>query len=222
MDDEQVEEIWCLGDTVGYGPHPNEACAVVSERATIGLVGNHDLVALGKTEVSVAEFNPEAGAAAVWTQSALDDAARAYLESLAPQLRRDGVALFHGSAVDPVWDYVLSLEDARRSLELTSEDVVLVGHSHIPIVATALGDTIEGSHAAAGTEVDLGAGRWLLNPGSVGQPRDGDPRAAWLLLDLGAGHASFRRLPYPVERTQEAMMQAGLPAALAQRLAYGV
>jgi diadenosine tetraphosphatase ApaH/serine/threonine PP2A family protein phosphatase len=222
VDGEGVDEVWSLGDTVGYGPHPNEACAIVSRRTTLGLVGNHDLIALGKTTVSVEEFNPDAGAAAVWTRSVLDAGARAYLDLLQPETRRDSVALFHGSPVDPVWDYVLSLEDARRSLELTTEDIVLVGHSHVPIAVRAEGDAIEGSHAPGGTEVDLAEGRWLLNPGSVGQPRDGDPRAAYLLLDLGARHASFRRLPYPVDRTQAAMLEAGLPSALAQRLAYGV
>jgi diadenosine tetraphosphatase ApaH/serine/threonine PP2A family protein phosphatase len=218
VDEEGVDEIWCLGDTVGYGPHPNEACAIVSSRATLALVGNHDLIALDTANVSVAEFNPDAGAAAVWTQRVLDDAASGWLESLQPETRRDGVALFHGSPVDPVWAYVLSLEDAREALELTREELVLVGHSHVPIAANEL----EGTHAPAATEIDLGHGRWLLNPGSVGQPRDGDPRAAYLLLDLAAGHAVFRRLPYAIEQTQAAMREAGLPEALAHRLAYGV
>jgi diadenosine tetraphosphatase ApaH/serine/threonine PP2A family protein phosphatase len=222
VDDEGVDEIWCLGDTVGYGPHPNEACEIVSTRAAVGLVGNHDLIALDTANVSVAEFNPDAGAAAVWTQSVLGDAARGWLQSLQPETRRGGVALFHGSPVDPVWDYVLSVEDARQALELTNEDLVLVGHSHIPIAATAIGEEVHGTHAPAATAVDLARGRWILNPGSVGQPRDGDPRAAYLLLDLTVGHAAFCRLPYPVERTQAAMREASLPEALAQRLAYGV
>jgi diadenosine tetraphosphatase ApaH/serine/threonine PP2A family protein phosphatase len=216
--DDAVDEIWCLGDTVGYGPSPNDACAIVSGRAAVGLVGNHDLIALDKANVSVAEFNPDAGAAAVWTQRVLDGASRGWLESLQPELRRHGVALFHGSPVDPVWDYVLTLEDAHRSLELTTENLVLVGHTHVPIAA----NETEGTHAPAGTEVDLSAGRWILNPGSVGQPRDGDPRAAYLLLELDVQRALFRRLTYPVERTQDAMREAGLPEALAQRLAYGV
>jgi diadenosine tetraphosphatase ApaH/serine/threonine PP2A family protein phosphatase len=222
VDGEGVDEIWCLGDTVGYGPHPNEACAIVSRVTAVGLVGNHDLIALGKTTVSVEEFNPDAGAAAVWTRSVLDAGARAYLESLQPETRRNGVALYHGSPMDPVWDYVLTLEDAWRSLELTTEEVVLVGHSHVPIAVRADRGAIQGGHAPGGAAVDLTVGRWVLNPGSVGQPRDGDPRAAYLLLDLGARHASFRRLAYPLDQTQAAMREAGLPEALAQRLAYGV
>jgi diadenosine tetraphosphatase ApaH/serine/threonine PP2A family protein phosphatase len=221
-DAERVDEIWCLGDTVGYGPQPNECCAVVSLRTALGLVGNHDLVALGTDTVSVAEFNPDAAAAVAWTRSTLDDGARAYLEVLSPEARRDGIVLFHGSPFDPVWGYVLSVEDAMRSLELTTEPLLLVGHSHIPLAVTSHDDGIEGGHAPGGTEVDLAGGRWLLNPGSVGQPRDGDPRAAYLLLDLDAGRASFRRLSYSVERTQAEMQDAGLPPALAERLAYGV
>jgi diadenosine tetraphosphatase ApaH/serine/threonine PP2A family protein phosphatase len=222
IDEEGVDELWCLGDTVGYGPDPNETTAVVAARADVALVGNHDLVALGTAEVSVAEFNPDAAAAARWTQAALEDPARSFLSSLAPQAHRDGVDLFHASAVDPVWDYVLSLEDARRSLEVTDAPLVLVGHTHVPVAVTGDGEGATGGHAAGGYELDLGTGRWLLNPGSVGQPRDADPRAAYLVLDLAAGRAQFRRVPYEVGRTQAAMIAAGLPLALAQRLEYGV
>jgi diadenosine tetraphosphatase ApaH/serine/threonine PP2A family protein phosphatase len=222
IDGENVDELWCLGDTVGYGPDPNEATAVVAERANLVLAGNHDLIALGTANVSVEEFNPDAAAAAVWTRDQLTDEARGFLLSLSPQARREGVELFHASAVDPVWDYVLSLEDARRSLERTDAPLVLVGHTHIPIAVTGDAESAAGGHAQGGYEVELGSGRWLLNPGSVGQPRDADPRAAYLVLDLNAGRALFRRVRYDVERTQEAMRAAGLPPALAQRLEYGV
>ncbi len=194
----------------------------MAERADLALAGNHDLIALEAAHVSVADFNPDAGAAARWTQAELDDSARGFLASLSPEARRDGVELFHASAVDPVWDYVLTLEDARRSLERTEAPLLLVGHTHIPIAVTGDADSAAGGHAAAGHEVDLGKGRWLLNPGSVGQPRDADPRAAYLVLDLDARHATFRRVQYDVGRTQEAMRAAGLPLALAQRLEYGV
>ena len=193
IEGERVDELWCLGDTVGYGPRPNETAATVAERADLALVGNHDLVALGTAQVSVAEFNPDAAAAARWTQAELDDSARGFLTSLSPEARRDGVELFHASAVDPVWDYVLTLEDARRSLERTEAPLVLVGHTHVPIAVT--GDARRARRAVTlrrVTEVDLGAGRWLLNPGSVGQPRDADPRAAYLVLDLDARHADLQ------------------------------
>ncbi len=117
---------------------------------------------------------------------------------------------------------MLTLEDARRSLERTEAPLVLVGHTHVPIAVTGDAESAAGGHAAADYRVDLGAGRWLLNPGSVGQPRDADPRAAYLVLDLDARHATFRRVHYDVGRTQDAMRAAGLPLALAQRLEYGV
>ncbi len=217
-----VDELWCLGDTVGYGPRPNETTAVVRERADAALVGNHDLVALGTAGVSVAEFNPDAAAAARWTREQLTDESREFLLSLGPTARREGVSLFHASATDPVWDYVLTIEDARRTLDLTDDPLVLVGHTHVPVAITGDGSAARGAHAPGGHTVDLASGRWLLNPGSVGQPRDADPRAAYLLLDLGAGRAEFRRVEYPVDETQAQMREAGLPAALAQRLAYGV
>jgi len=217
-----VDELWALGDTVGYGPQPNETTATVALHADLALVGNHDLVALGEARVSVEEFNPDAAAAARWTQAVLTGASRAFLSSLLPSDSRPGVALFHASAVDPVWDYVLTIEDARRTFELTHDPLVLVGHTHVPIAVTGDGREANGAHAPGGHIVDLARGRWLLNPGSVGQPRDGDPRAAYLLLDLAAGRAEFRRVEYPVDETQAQMREAGLPDALAQRLAYGV
>ncbi len=221
LEDERVEAIWNLGDVVGYGPSPNEACARVRERADLALIGNHDLVALGRAEVSVEEFNPDAGAAALWTSEQLDDETRRYLSALEPAAQLDGVALFHASPFDPVWGYVLTGEAAALSFDLTDEPVVLVGHSHVPLAITSESGGVHGGLAPAGTDVDLTTGRWLFNPGAVGQPRDGDPRAAYLVLDLDAARATFRRIEYPVERTQAEMRERGLPEALAERLAYG-
>ena len=219
---EDVEAIWNLGDTVGYGPRPNEVAALIRERAAISLAGNHDLVALGKSEVSVEEFNPEAAAAARWTQETLDRSTTAFLERLDSQADAEGVALYHASPFDPVWGYVLTDEAAYLSLMLTEAPVVLVGHSHVPLHVKLVDGGVAGGLAPDGTEADLAGGRWLLNPGSVGQPRDGDRRAAYLVLDLGAGHARFRRVAYAVERTQAEIHERGLPAALADRLAHGV
>jgi diadenosine tetraphosphatase ApaH/serine/threonine PP2A family protein phosphatase len=117
-----------------------------------------------------------------------------------------------------VWEYILTFEAAFDALDATLSPVVLVGHSHVALAISAEG----GGVAKAGTEIDLGSGRWLLNPGSVGQPRDGDWRAAFLVLDLGAGRASFRRVEYPVDKTQAEMHARGLPPALAARLSDGV
>lgn len=222
IDDEGVAELWNLGDVVGYGPHPNEAAATVEEQADLSLCGNHDLIALDEAGVAIEEFNPDAAAAALWTRARLSPETRHFLHGLRPAEQRNGVALFHASPADPVWEYVLTDEAARRALELTSEQLVLVGHTHIPIAVTLADGQLAGGHAAAGTEIDLSHGRWLLNPGAVGQPRDGDPRAAYLLLDLAAGKASFRRVAYDVEAVQLEIEAAGLPGSLARRLAHGV
>ena len=220
IDGEDVEEIWCLGDLVGYGPRPNECCRTIEERADLCLAGNHDLGVLGRLDLE--DFAPEAARSARWTQGVLEPQARAYLESLAPSAAREGVELFHGSPGDPVWEYVLSGEAALDALQATSARLVLVGHSHVPL-AIALGeDRLSGGLAPEGSEADLGAGRWLLNPGAVGQPRDGDPRAAYLVLDLDEGRARFRRVPYPVDRTQAEIRELGLPEGLAERLASGI
>src|SRR5215218_8595658 len=220
VDQEQPDAVWCLGDLVGYGPRPNDCCRTVRERADLSLVGNHDLVVLGV--VDVAEFNPEAGIAAEWTRHALSDESREYLGSLQPSATVSNVELYHGSPRDAVWDYVLDGEAVQAAFELTQAPWVLIGHSHIPIAAHRDDDRIDAAHAPDGTEERLNGGRLLLNPGSVGQPRDGDHRAAWLLLDLGAGRAFFRRVEYPIERTQKEMLDAGLPEALAERIAHGL
>ena len=219
------DELWCLGDVVGYGPAPNECAALVRERATLCLAGNHDLVVIGK--IPMIAFADDAAAAAIWTQRTLNDDSRTFLEQLEPLATRPGVELFHGSPRDPVWDYVLTEDAARESFAATSEPLVLVGHSHITLEIASEGLRLLGGTADGGKRVDLGGLRRLLNPGSVGQPRDGDPRAAWLELDKPAvddqaGWATFRRTEYPVELTQAEMREQGLPEILAERLARGV
>jgi diadenosine tetraphosphatase ApaH/serine/threonine PP2A family protein phosphatase len=213
------DELWCLGDVVGYGPAPNECCALVEERVDVALVGNHDLVALG--DLSAEDFNDDARAAAEWTRARLDDRGHAFLSRLAPLGEAGGCELFHASARDPVWEYVLSAEAAYASLLETTAPVVLVGHSHVALAIGLEGGDLRGGLAPADTRIELG-GRWLLNPGSVGQPRDGDPRAAWLALDLDAGVAEFHRVDYAVADVQHAILAEGLPPALADRLAHGV
>jgi len=218
IDRARVDAIWCLGDTVGYGPRPNECCEAVASRADLCLVGNHDLVVLG--ELAVSDFNDEAAAAATWTAEVLTDASRNFLAGLRPLAAVADVELFHASARDPVWEYVLSEGAAQATFELTEAPLVLVGHSHVALALAVEAQAVAGGAAPAGTELEL-AGRWLLNPGSVGQPRDGDPRAAWLLLDLERRFASFHRVAYSIERTQSEMREQGLPWALAARLERG-
>ena len=212
-----ADEVWCLGDVVGYGPRPNECVARLRERAAVCLAGNHDLVVLGK--ISMGMFAGEAAAAARWTRTALDDAARHFLDTLLPQAEAPGAELFHGSPRDPVWDYVTDTQVARWSFLATSEPLVLVGHSHIALQYVEGG---AGTTMGAGTRLELRGARRILNPGSVGQPRDGDARAAWLEIDNASGWATFRRTEYPVERTQAEMRAAGLPEVLAARLTEGV
>ena len=214
------DAIWFLGDLVGYGPRPNECVALLQERAAICLAGNHDLVVLGK--IPIEAFAGEAAAAAAWTQTVLGETARAFLDSLRPQAQAPGADLFHGSPRDPVWDYVLSQETAWWSFQATSAPLVLVGHSHVALQLWESDGEAGGDQAPAGTTVELAGARRLLNPGSVGQPRDGDRRAAWLEIDNATARATFRRTEYPVEQTQAEMREAGLPEALAVRLAHGV
>jgi predicted phosphodiesterase len=216
---ESVDAIWCLGDLVGYGPRPDECCNLVAKRATVCLAGNHDLGVRG--DVDIDDFSFDAAAAALWTRDELGERAWAFLRGLVPLAEADGVQLFHASPRDPVWEYVLTDQAAAAALELTSAPIVLVGHSHVSLAVTMADGEVDGGHAPAGTELELGDGRWLLNPGSVGQPRDGDPRAAWLLLDLGARRASFRRAEYAIAETQLEIRLARLPEPLAERLSSG-
>jgi len=213
------DELWCLGDVVGYGPRPNECTALVRERATVCLAGNHDLVVLGKIPMIL--FADDAGVAARWTQGVLADDARTFLETLEPLATRPGAELFHGSPRDPVWDYMLSEDAARQSFAATSEPLVLVGHSHIALEISSDGLALHGGIAAGGHRVDLGGPRRLLNPGSVGQPRDGDPRAGYALVDTEKQDVTIYRLEYPISKAQARILEEGLPDVLAQRLALG-
>jgi diadenosine tetraphosphatase ApaH/serine/threonine PP2A family protein phosphatase len=219
IDGESPDELWCLGDLVGYGPRPNECCALIGERADVCLAGNHDLAIIGTIDLE--EFHGDAALAARWNRDALTAESRAILERLEPQGAAHGISLYHGSARDPVWEYVLSDEAAVAALALAGTPLVLVGHSHVALRVTAAGDEIDGGLAPAGLELELGGLRAVLNPGSVGQPRDGDPRAAWLLLDLDAQRAEFRRVDYDIAATQKEMRDAGLPDFLAARLELG-
>jgi predicted phosphodiesterase len=220
VDRSATDALWCLGDTVGYGPRPNECCALVEERANVRLGGNHDFVVAGT--LAIETFSAAAREAAEWTRRVLDERWLAFLAGLEPVARVERAALYHGSARDPVWEYVLDDESARATLDLAQADTVLVGHSHVALAVGLERDALDGGIAPGGTEERLDAReRWLFNPGSVGQPRDGDPRAAWLLLDLDAGTAQFRRVAYDVEATQQDMRLARLPQSLASRLSSG-
>jgi predicted phosphodiesterase len=220
VDRHAPDAIWCLGDVVGYGPRPNECVAIVRERTDLCLCGNHDLAAVGGLDT--ADFSGDAGVAARWTRTALHSEEAEWLRGLEPLAKRPGVELFHGSPRDPVWDYVLTEHVALISILETAAPLILVGHSHVALALGWDGDALTGGLAPGGTDVETVGKRWLVNPGSVGQPRDGDPRAAWALIDAEGGRAAFQRVPYPIERTQAEIRERELPESLAVRLTHGV
>ena len=220
IDADHVDELWCLGDLTGYGARPNECIDAIRARAAICLVGNHDLAVRG--DLPVVEFSDDAAEAAEWSQRQLGPEQHAYLRSLAPLGERDGVALYHASIRDPIWEYVVTPEIARACLAKQRTDLALVGHSHVALALHLAAGTLKGGLAAAGDAYELTGRRCLLNPGSVGQPRDRDPRAAYLVLDLDARVARFHRVEYDIARTQREITDAGLPIRLAQRLEVGL
>jgi predicted phosphodiesterase len=215
-----ADEVWCLGDVVGYGADPGACVELARAHAAVCLSGNHDLAVTG--ELPLDEFSPAAATAARWTQSAIEPVDLHFLEGLRPSGERAGVGLFHGSPRDPVWEYVLSSLLAELCFEEMNDRIALIGHSHVALSFQRPADgAAVGEPRRAGDAADLADGSWLLNPGSVGQPRDGDPRAAWLLLDTTAGRARWQRTEYDIEGAQQAIRAAGLPSSLAERLEYG-
>jgi diadenosine tetraphosphatase ApaH/serine/threonine PP2A family protein phosphatase len=213
-------EIWCLGDVVGYGADPNDCCRLAREHAAICLAGNHDLAVTG--DLDLGEFSTGAALAARWTQEVIDDAHREWLRSLSPSGAAEGVGLYHASPRDPVWEYVLSALLAELCLDAQEERVSLVGHSHVALAfERPEGEPATGAARREGDVADLSAGEWIVNPGSVGQPRDGDPRAAWLLLDTGPWTAEWRRTEYDIAGAAASIRAARLPDSLAERLEYG-
>ena len=215
-----VEEVWCLGDLVGYGAQPDGCVQLARDRCDLSLAGNHDLVVTG--EIPISDFSRDAAAAARWTQETISGEAMSYLKRLVPADPEREPALYHASPRDPVWEYVLSTWQADECLDLIDARVVAVGHSHVALWFHREDDgKVSGAAAEADLESDLSAGEWLVNPGGVGQPRDGDPRAAWLLLDTESWKAIWRRVEYPIDEAARAIEEAGLPRVLAERLYSG-
>jgi diadenosine tetraphosphatase ApaH/serine/threonine PP2A family protein phosphatase len=216
-----VEEIWCLGDLVGYGGEPNECVELARERADLCLAGNHDLAVTGA--LGIEEFSRGAAISARWTRKVIADENRVFLDQLEPAGEDSGVGLYHASPRDPIWEYVLTVPLAERCLDAAAQRVSLIGHSHIALAFRREGPEAETAVTPArrGDHADVRDGEWLINPGSVGQPRDGDPRAAWLLLDTDERRAEWRRIEYDVEGAAAAIRAAGLPDSLAERLGYG-
>jgi diadenosine tetraphosphatase ApaH/serine/threonine PP2A family protein phosphatase len=215
-----VDARWCLGDLVGYGAQPDECVALAADACDVCLVGNHDLVVIGKLDIG--DFSANAATAAEWTREHIAADSVEYLTALAPEDDDHPIGLYHASPRDPVWEYVLSVTQAGACMDAMTPRVGAVGHSHVALWFSRDGSGgVSGDVARAGTELDLSDGSWLVNPGGVGQPRDGDPRAAWLLLDLETWSASWRRVEYPIDDAARAIQQAGLPMALSDRLYHG-
>jgi diadenosine tetraphosphatase ApaH/serine/threonine PP2A family protein phosphatase len=214
-----ADEVWVLGDLVGYGADPAPVLDIVKEMGTRVLCGNHDLAAIERFDVSW--FNDAAAQAIRWTQEQLGEKGNEYLSSLEPRLD-DGALLVHGSVRDPVAEYVVDVVSAGASFRDGSFDLCFFGHTHLPSVFALEGERVTGAMLSEGDPIRLRTGvRYLLNPGSVGQPRDGDPRASFMLYDDGVPEAVVHRVPYPVERAQEKIVAAGLPRWLAERLSIG-
>jgi predicted phosphodiesterase len=214
-----VDEVWHLGDVVGYGPEPDAVVARLRGLGAIGVRGNHDAAAVGGREIE--SFNVDARRAMEWTRTAISDVTRAWLAALPEALVREDFTLVHGSPRDPIWEYVTSTPVARAGMAALETRHGLHGHTHIPIAYLEADGVIDAMSPGAGSVIELGDRRVLLNPGSVGQPRDGIPTASWLVLDTGAGTAAWHRTAYDVAAVQAEMTSLHLPRRLVERLSFG-
>ena len=230
-----VDAIWHLGDVVGYGPEPDEVVGRLAELGAVGVRGNHDLAATGSD--AIRDFNVDARAAMEWTRRTISPATRAWLGGLPETRTIERFTLVHGSLRDPTWEYILDESAAAASLARLTTPFGLFGHTHLPALYVADGalpddldggvqgrvdGRVEGRLPPTGRPVGLPGHRALLNPGSVGQPRDGDPRASAIVLDLARRHVTWIRVDYDIEATQRSMRSAGLPARGVARLSLGM
>ena len=214
-----VEKVLCLGDLVGYGPDPGPCLGLIRTRATTVVAGNHDYAVVGLTSLEF--FNPYARAAAEWTARALGKDDRAWLKSLPLHATVGPATLVHASPRDPAeWEYLFSVEDGERAFPHVSTPLCFLGHSHVPGVWVHDGRRVTYRRGLSRIELDPRC-RYLINVGSVGQPRDRDPRAAYALWDETEGWVEWIRVSYPIPITQEKILRAGLPSFLADRLARG-
>jgi diadenosine tetraphosphatase ApaH/serine/threonine PP2A family protein phosphatase len=215
-----MDEIWCLGDTVGYGPDPHECIALLRQQRHVCVAGNHDWGAIGK--VDIADFNPDAAAACQWTTQQLSPEDVRYLENLPLTLERDNFTLVHGSPRDPIWEYLVSTSIAIQNFSFFQSSYCLVGHSHLPLVFREEDGACSFNKWTTNIGLALGQNRLIINPGGVGQPRDGDPRASYAIYDTENRQIRLYRVPYDIETTQHKMMESGLPIRLVVRLKYGM
>jgi diadenosine tetraphosphatase ApaH/serine/threonine PP2A family protein phosphatase len=216
-----VDEVWCLGDIVGYGPDPNDCIHALLNLKQISIAGNHDWAAVGRVELS--DFNPDARRAAEWTADNLNDVNKEILRRLPQEYSVGEFSFAHGSPRNPIWEYIVHPSQAASNLSFFATRYCLVGHTHSPAIfwGPAGKKPAGGLKPAPDTPYELGEQRLIINPGSVGQPRDRDPRASYAILDLDKAEVRFRRVAYDIEATQRRMQTAGLPYSLWARLAVG-
>ena len=214
-----VEEIWCLGDIVGYGPDPHECMERLQQYNHVCVAGNHDWAAIGK--ISTANFNPDAALACQWTTQQLSQEDIQYLESLSLVVDKDIFTLVHGSPREPIWEYVISTGIARENFSFFQSPYCLLGHSHVPLVFREEDGSCTFSRLVPNIGLALGESRLIINPGGVGQPRDGDPRASYVIYDSDTRMVRLYRIIYDIAATQDKMMAKGLPVRLAVRLQHG-
>ena len=217
-----VDAVWHLGDVVGYGPEPDGVVERLRHIGAIGVKGNHDDAACGGA--SIETFTPDAHVAAVWTSSHLSEETRAYLIALPErlQLQSGEFTLVHGSPREPLFEYLHTASAAQDNLAALTTTYCLVGHTHVPLILREEHGRIQASLVEPGGRVGLDERRAFLNPGSVGQPRDGDPAASYMLIDTRAAAVTWQRVAYDIETTQAAILAAGLPPRLARRLRVGL
>ena len=214
-----IDQLWCLGDIVGYGPFPNECLDLLRERECRAIPGNHDWGCAGK--ISLEEFNVEARWACEWSREAISADNLAFVESL-PLTRTEGdFTLAHGTPHEPIWEYMAYPATARLSFHYFASRYCFVGHTHVPLVFRDAELGPETFHPGPAKPLPLETTRAIINPGSVGQPRDGNPQAAYALLDTDAAMVEFRRVTYDVASIQARMSELGFPERLIKRLSYG-
>jgi predicted phosphodiesterase len=213
------DAVWHLGDIVGYGPQPNEVIARLAREKAVGVRGNHDAAAVGALTTDA--FNDEARAAVEWTADQLSATSRAWLVDLPERSEMADFTLVHGSPRDPTWEYVFSSGTAKGSMAAVRTAHCLVGHTHVPVAYLFAGRRVVAHHPDS-PSLAIAGKRTLINPGSVGQPRDGDPRASAMLIDTQAGTVEWRRVAYDIARVQRLMRDAGLPRRLVDRLERGL
>ncbi len=213
------DQVWCLGDVVDYGPDPGPCIEALAELDLLCVAGNHDYAALGR--IGVENFNTYARQSALWTMEHLGEDHRTFLEQL-PEIETWGeFTLAHGSLRDPLWEYLVNDHAATENFRRMSTPFCLVGHSHLPFVCPEVQGRPRFQALNDGQEIALGDIRVIANPGSVGQPRDGDRRASYMLFDIEKGRLSLHRVAYDVSATQERMRLLGLHPYLIERLSYG-